>query len=437
VSDREAGSRRYRAVFAERTSSRLWVAATISYLGDFVGLGALLLIAYQRSGGHALGSAAVFGVQAIPAFAVAIGLGPRLDRIPRRGGLVTLCLTGAAALALPLLLGGLAPVLAAAAVLGGVRSAFNAIRAGVIAENVPRDVRGRLIALISTSNQVSEVFGYLAGSGIALGAGAGPALLGDAGTFAVAALLISNLRLRVPARSARRASMTTGIRTIFADPTLALLAPVTWLGLSLGVLPQTLAPAALAGAEHDWTPAALAGMAAGLAISATLVGRSGLGERVLGQFTFIMVNGLIFMLTSAGLTGHPLILVAGNVAIGLGTGWTVAAQTTFLLVTPPDRMAHVTGTMIGSLIVLEGAGAVAFGAVAGQWGVAAAYLAAGVMLTGAGLAGYLYGRRHPQSLDTHRTESSVRDNQAAASGDERVTTKGKDPGRHSGQNASR
>ncbi|HEY2441567.1 MAG TPA: MFS transporter [Streptosporangiaceae bacterium] len=419
MSDRGAGSRRYRAVFAERTSSRLWVAATISYLGDFVGLGALLLIAYQRSGGRALGSAAVFGVQAIPAFAVAIGLGPWLDRIPRRGGLITLCLTGAAALALPLLLGGLAPVLAAAAVLGGVRSAFNAIRAGVIAENVPRDVRGRLIALISTSNQVSEVFGYLAGSGIALGAGAGPALLGDAGTFAVAALLISNLRLRVPARAtstARRASMTTGIRTIFADPTLALLAPVTWLGLSLGALPQTLAAPALAGADHDWTPAALAGMAAGLAISATLVGRSGLGERVLGQFTFIMINGLIFMLTSAGLTGHPLILVAGNVAIGLGTGWTVAAQTTFLLVTPPERMAHVTGTMIGSLVVLEGAGAVAFGAVAGQWGVAVAYLAAGVMLTGAGLAGYLYGRRHPQSLDTHRTESSVQGNRTAAHG---------------------
>ncbi|HEV2451182.1 MAG TPA: MFS transporter [Streptosporangiaceae bacterium] len=410
----EAGAWRYRAVFTDRTASRLWVAATISYLGDFVGLGALLLIAYERSGGHALGSAAVFGVQAVPAGVVAVGIGPWLDRIPRRGGLVTLCLLGAAAMALPLVAGGLPPVLGAAAVLGGVRSAFNAIRAGVIAENIPRDVRGRLIALISTSNQVSEVFGYLAGSGVTLAAGPRPALAGDAATFAVAALLIGTLRLAEPARSARRASMTTGIRTIFADPTLSLLAPVTWIGLSLGALPQTLAPAALAGAHRAWTPAALAAMAAGLAISATVVGRTGLGERVLGQFRYIVVCGLVFVLTAVALRGHPLLLVAGNFAIGLGTGWTVAAQTTFLLVTPPARMAHVTGTMIASLVALEGAGAVAFGAIAGAAGVPAAYLAAGVMLIVAGFAGARYGRTHPRSLDLSRPDAAKQDDRASA-----------------------
>jgi MFS family permease len=395
---------RYRAIFAHPTSWRLWIAATISYLGDFVGLGALLLIAYDRSGGRALGSAAVFGVQAIPAFAVTMGIGPWLDRIPRGPGLITLCLIGGASLSMPIALGGLWPVLAAAAVLGGVRSAFNAIRAGVIADNVPRDLRTRLVALIGMSNQASEVFGYLTGSAVAIAIGAVPALGADAATFVLAALLIAGLHLRPPARLARRASMMTGIRSIFADPTLALLAPVAWVGLSLGALPQTLAPAAVHGHDRYWLPAALAAMGAGLTVSASLVGRSRLGERLLDQFKYMMACGVIFMLTAAGLGEYPLILVLGNFAIGLGTGWSTAAQATFLLVGPPDRMAHITGTMIGSLVVLEGVGAVAFGALAGAAGVPAAYLAAGAILTAAGLAGYRYGRTHPRSLDTHRPE---------------------------------
>jgi hypothetical protein len=52
--------------------------------------------------------------------------------------------------------------------------------------------------------------------------------------------------------------------------------------------------------------------------------------------------------------------------------------------------------------VLEGAGAVAFGAVAGALGVPAAYLLAGGMLTVAGLAAIGYGRAHAEALDISR-----------------------------------
>jgi hypothetical protein len=65
-------------------------------------------------------------------------------------------------------------------------------------------------------------------------------------------------------------------------------------------------------------------------------------------------------------------------------------------------MAHVTSTMIGSLIVLEGAGAVAAGAIAGAFGVPAAYLAGGALLTVASLAAIGYGRTHAQALDISR-----------------------------------
>ena len=239
------GTARYRAVFTDPTAWRIWTAATISYFGDFVGLGALLLAGYSRSGGHPLGSAAVFGIQAVPAFAVSVFIGPWLDRIPRRGGLIALSILGGAAVSLPIIFSGLWSVLVAAAAIGGIRTAFNSIRTGAIADGVPRTVRGRLVALVTTSNQVSEVVGYVAGSSVAIAIGTGTALAADAATFVIAAALLAGLRLPTPARSPDRASMTTGIRTIFGDRTLALLVPVAWIGLALGAVPQSLAAAAL------------------------------------------------------------------------------------------------------------------------------------------------------------------------------------------------
>jgi hypothetical protein len=396
-----AGTLRYRAVFSAPTAWRIWTAATISYLGDFVGLGALLLAGYDRSGGHALGSAAVFGIQAVPAFAVSAGIGPWLDRIPRRAGLVALSLAGAAAVSLPIVASGLWAVFVAAGLIGGIRTAFNSLRTGAIADGVPRDIRGRLVAMCTVSNQISEVLGYLVGSTLAIVVGTGPALGADAASFVIAALLLAGLRLPSRSRARARAAMTTGIRTIFSDRTLSALVPIVWIGLSLGAVPQTLATT-LSSTHRGWVPAALAAMAAGQAIAATVTGKTRLSERVLGEFWYISLCGIAFLVTGLGVRADPVLAVAGNFAIGLGFGWVVAAQTTFIHVIPAERMAHVTSTMIGSLIVLEGVGAVAFGAVAGAFGASAAYLLAGVMLTGAALAAIGYGRAHPQILDISR-----------------------------------
>jgi hypothetical protein len=58
--------------------------------------------------------------------------------------------------------------------------------------------------------------------------------------------------------------------------------------------------------------------------------------------------------------------------------------------------------MIGSLILLEGVGAVIFAAVATALGVPAAYALAGIMLAAAGLAGYSYTRAHAEVADLSR-----------------------------------
>jgi hypothetical protein len=405
-SDSDHGTVGYRVVLADPVAARLWIASSISYVGDFIGLGALLLLAYGRSGAHPLGSAAVFGVQAVPAFLVSAAIGPWLDKIPRRLGLVCLCLIGAAALMLPVAFGGLWPVLAAAAVLGATRTVYNALRTGAMADTLARELRGRLVALMGVSNQISEVLGYLTGAGVAIAIGAGPALIADAVTFLIAAALLAGLPMPGARTGSRaRASFATGITSILQDPTLRVFAPVVWIGLAFGAVPQSLAATALNHSHRGWEPGALAAMAAGVAISSVIVGRTSLSERVRGQFSYITLCGLAFAVSGLALHINPVLLVAGNFAVGLGSGWIVAAQTTFILVIPPQRMAHVTATMIGSLIVVEGLGALAFGAIAGAVGVSAAYLIAGALLVASGLAGLAYTQQHPQVLNLTRVHA--------------------------------
>jgi hypothetical protein len=397
-----SGPVRYRDVFSHPLARRLWLTSSISNFGDFIGLGALLLIAYDRSGDRPLGPAAIFAVQAVPAVLIATMIGPWLDRIPRIRGMVSLCLAGAACLALPFLFRGLWPVLVTAAILGGVRTAFNSIRSGAVADSVTRQLRPRLLALTNLSYQVSEVTGYFTGSTVVIAVGAGPALAADAATFVIGALLLAGLALPPPSGARRRSSLTTGIRTIFGDQTLAVLAPVTWVGLTMGAIPATLATTALRGSYRGWVPVAMAACAAGIAVGGVITGRTNLAEKIRGQFLYVVAGGACFALTAAAITLSPVLLVAGNFAAGAGMGWTVATQTTFVLVIAPERMAHATSTMIASLIALEGLGAVAFGAAAGSLGVSTAYLLAGLTEVIAGIVGLGYARLRPRILDISR-----------------------------------
>jgi predicted MFS family arabinose efflux permease len=377
--------RGYRAVLTHPVAGRLAMADAVSVLGDFVGLGALLLLAYDRAGGAALGPALVFAVQALPALLAGTVGGPFLDRIGRRAALVGSYLAGAGAVLLPLLLAGLAAALLGAALLGMLRAVTVSVRSAVLAEAVPRPVRGRLQAIFAVSFQVSQVLGFAAGAGVAVLVGPRAALVADVVTFVAAALLLRRLRLPTALPRDRSPSPGAGLAAIFANPALAVLAPVTWVGLTAGGLPETLAPVALSPAHRAWLPWTLSAAPAGTALAAVLVGRSRLPERLRAQFRYLAACGVAFAATGLLLGRHPAFLLAGNLAVGLGSGWLVAAQTTFANLAPPRQMAQVTATMIASLVVLEGVGAVGFAWVAGRWGVGPAYLAVGAVLLVTGL----------------------------------------------------
>lgn len=392
----------YRDTIRHPIGGRLFWSALVSELGDYIAIGALLLLAYERSGGRVVGPAALFAIQALPALVSGALAGSWLDQIPRRPALVVGLLGGAPALLLPVVLPGLAPVLAAAAGLGIVRVVTASVRSGVIAEAVPEESRGNLIALLNTTDLSSQVVGYLTGGAVAVAVGAVPALAVDAGTFVVAAIIMATLPLPPPRPREGRPPVTQGIREIWRNPVLRLIALLVWVSVLTTALPEALAVGVTDG-EGFWTPIVLAAGPAGTAVTALFLGRYRGIERPSFQITHLSWYALAFAIAALGQTSAWF--AVANLLIGSGSAWLLGPQTLFVRVAPPERMAQVTATMIAVIIAAEGVGTLVFATIADARSVADAYWVAGLLLLVTAVAGWVVKERVPEvgDLDDIRT----------------------------------
>ncbi|MGH3443057.1 MAG: MFS transporter [Nitriliruptorales bacterium] len=408
------GQRRYADTVRHPVSGRLWAAATVSAIGDYVGLGALLILAFERSGGRMLGPAALFAAQAIPGLLSGAIAGSWLDRLPRRPVMVALQIAGAGALVLPLLLSGLTVVLVAAGILGAIRAAFASVRSAAIAEGVPGHLRGSLLALFGVSDQTSQVIGYLTGAGMAVTFGAVPALLTDALTFLAAAVVLTTLPLPRPSIREARPPITAGLRIIWSNPVLRLLAPLVWITAAVAAIPEALA-AGIAGADSPMTPLVMAAGPAGQAATLAWLGRRREVERPSFQLIHLAFLSLAFALAALG-TG-AVWFIAGNLAIGAGVAWILGPQTLFVRIAPPERMAQITGTMIAVLIAAEGAGTVALAGLADARGIGAAYWVAGMTVLVAAIVGWVIKERTPEVADIDKELAAIEHGLKGADGD--------------------
>lgn len=389
----------YRETFRDPVASRLFLALTITVIGDYVGQGALLILAFERSGGRLLGPAALFAIQAVPALLSGGLAGGWIDQIPRRTALVSLQVAGAAVIVLPLLAPGLAPVLAAAGLLGAVRVAYISARSGAIAEAVPEEGRRALLGLIGSTEQTSQVIGYLTGASIAVAIGIAPALLLDAATFLVAAGVFSVMQFP-PARAREgRPPVLAGLREIWRNPVLRLLAVVVWVTVTVTAIPEALATGVTAGSEH-WLPYVLASAPAGQAVAFAILGRQRQVERPSFQFVHLAWLALAFGIAALGRS--PLWFLVGNFLVGSGIAWLLGPQALFVRVAPPERMAQITGTMIAIIIAAEGVGTLMFGAVADLVSIATAYRAAGFLVLVTAVIGWIVKERIPEAASLDR-----------------------------------
>ncbi len=366
--------RGYRAVFRDQVGRAVWAAAAVSLLGDYIGQGALFVLAFQRTGGRALGPALIFAATALPALFTGILGGGLIDRVSRTRALVASHLVGAAAILLPFVIDGLAGVLVAAALLGVVKAATVSTRAAILSEAVSSGLRGRVIALISTNDQVGQVLGYLTGAGLAVGIGAESALLADCATFLIGILIIGRLRLPTP-QVREHYHPLGGFTEIFRHERLRRLAPVVWLSAIPAALPETLASRATLDSP-ELTGLVMASGPLGFAIATWVVGRS----RRLTSTRFQMghLAWLALALGSAVAAPNVLWLAVANALIGSGVAWMIGPQVTFVETADPARMGQVTGTMVATLIVVEGVATPGLAALADGIGLGAAYAAASI-----------------------------------------------------------
>lgn len=397
----------YRAALRVPLVRRLTGATTASVIGDYLGVGALLVMGAERAGGSPLGTAAVLAA-AVPAV-VLVGAfgGPLLDRLPRKRTLVLVELLGAALICLPLLVDGLAVVFVTAALLAGQRTVTGAIRYGLIAEQLAERHRAPLLAMSSGIDQAGQVVGYLAGAAVYLLVSAQAALLLDAASFVLAAAILAGLRVgRTQAPTATSdepdvpAGTFAGVRVIHRDPVLRLLTPLVLVTALVGVLPETLAPAALAGSDGR-TALLLAAAPAGQALTIVLLGRTRVVARPWFQLGHLvaLAAALALAASARGAAG----LIAANVLVGAGIAWVLGPQLTFLRRVPPVRIAQVTGLMWAAIAVAEGIGALAFAAVADSVGVTTTYLLAAGVVLAATVPGLLVARTS-RALGQHARE---------------------------------
>ncbi|MFE9688578.1 MFS transporter [Micromonospora sp. NPDC005806] len=368
----------YRALFRHPVASRLVVARGISELGDFVGLAALLLLAYDQTQ-SVLGPATVYAARTLPALLVATVFSGWLDVPARRTMLVGLSLAGAVLIAIPTAVPRLVPAIVAAGLLGAIRAAYSSVNVAIAAEAVDTPLRLPLFGLSAFANQLGQVTGLLAGASVTVALGPRVALLVDLVSFLLAAVVLAGLPGGRGERRKARPPATAGVRTIAGHPVLRGVALLTLGTVLSGALPETLAPNLSGGA---WRPVVLAASALGGAVFVLVAGRRAWLARVAGQVAAAATLGGALLLAGAlvAVDAPAWALAGANALIGAGGGWLIGAQATFARLAPKERMGQVEATIVAGNIVVSGCGIFVLGSTAELFGPATAYLAAGVVL---------------------------------------------------------
>lgn len=364
---------RYGPVFADRAARGLFLSAAVSGLGDWIGLAGLVVLAFERSG-STIGSASLFACQGAAAIAATTILGPHLDRFDRSHALRVTYLFGALSLLLPIVVGGLWPILVTAGIVGALRPTTAALRHAVAGAELAPELLGPVVALQKATGDATAAIGLAAGGVVTVTLGANLSLGLDAATFVLAAALALALPASRGAVDAPAGGMLVGVRLWFADRRLLLFLGVIVGLASVAALPEALAPQ-IAG-NTGWLPAVIAAQAAGSAVAGVALGHRVDLERLRPLIVGVVAVAGTLALAAAAVMVHPGALAVANFLLGLALGVTVLAQTAFTRAAPKDRLGAVVSAAITAVMAAEGLGSLLLGIIADRQGPAAAYLVA-------------------------------------------------------------
>lgn len=361
-----------------------WTAATIGAFGSSVTVIAIQVLIVSVLDASATEVGLIRAVQLLPYLLLGLVIGALVDRMRRKPILVwSNVLLAATLLVIPALWALDELSLWAVAVVLFFFGTLNVIEFAAVQSFLPRLVpRSGLLAAnarLDQSETVAQTTGPVVGGGLVALLGAPWAVLVDAVSYLVSAVLIARVPIDEPpprpTTTRLRQEISEGIRWIYRHPTLAPLAGSThvwFLGNSMAatvLVPFALRPLGLSPLTYG-IALALAGVGGLIgALMATRLGRAyGAGRIVLVAQILTMVAWAVVALAPSASAGEllPLIVVAtGQLILGMGMGLKNANEMGYWQANTPDEVqGRVNATRRSANRTVAVVGAVAGGLLA-------------------------------------------------------------------------
>jgi MFS family permease len=350
-------------IFAVGEFRALWAAELLSVLGDQVARVALAVLVYARTG-SGVAAAGAYALTYLPALLGGILLGWTADRFRRRTVMVVcdvLRAAGLAVMAVPdLALPAMCGLLVVVVLLG---APHDAAQGALMPDMLAGEAYEHGLAIRQMTMQTGQLVGFAVGGAVVAGLGASVALMVDAATFAIAAVVVRfGLRNRAAAPSeasvgarARLRSIADGIATIARDPRRRVLVALAWT-VGWFVVPEGLAApyAAQIGAAPAAVGLLMAADPLGSVLGAWLFVRfvpPHVRERLVGV---LAVAAGLPLLAVAASPGVILTLVLWGVAGMFSTAYLLQTQSGFVRATPGARRGSALGVAASGVVASQG-----------------------------------------------------------------------------------
>jgi predicted MFS family arabinose efflux permease len=358
----------YRQLFGFREYRFLFGGQLLSFLGDQLGAVAIAALVFGRTGSGLL-TAVAYAASWLPGVFGGPILATHADRLPRRRVLIVCDLARAALvalLALPAMPLWAAIVLLYVAHLWS--PPFTAARSALMPEVLPGDVYILGNGLANITFQVAQVAGFAAGGVVIAVTGPAFALLADAATFALSALLIgAGVRPRPSPARADQPSLwrdfRDGVNYIAADSWLRSCLLLVWTASAFSFAIEGIAfpLATQLGGGARTAGLLLAASGAGYVIGALLLTRI-LPPRPRSRL--LPYAAVVSVAVLAPFVFSPNVTVAACLLVAMGAGASFAAPLNAMFVrrVAPAYRGRAMGVATSGLLAAQGVGFLVAGA---------------------------------------------------------------------------
>jgi predicted MFS family arabinose efflux permease len=363
----------YRRVLAVREFQALLLSQGLSLMGDQVARIAIALLVFERTG-SAFAASATYACSYLTWLVGGPFLSAVADRYPRRTVMVVCDLLRAALI--PLLIVPGLPLWAAFVVLilvGLLEPPFDSSRSATLPDVLSEQEYPIGNALMNVLLQGGQAAGFLLGGLLVAAFGTNGALMVDAATFVVSAVLVAVwVKPRMPGlTSTERTSLlreaAQGVTAVRRHPTLRWLLAWGLLGSAATIAPEGLAVAVASGRGDGPAVAGLltASVPIGFLVGCFLLLRLVSPERRLATLPWFGVLCCVPLLFT------PVVDVSWGIALlwvaaGAGSVLQLVASTAYIAAAPRALRGRAYGVAVSGLMATQGLVLLAAGAVAEQ-----------------------------------------------------------------------